>query len=48
MFPAEAHRQAVCDARRLYEALKEKEPDSTNAALAEASFFNLCRLFASV
>ena len=48
MFPAEAHRQAVCDARRLYEALKVEQPDSPNTTLAEASFFNLCRILAAV
>jgi PKHD-type hydroxylase len=48
MFPLEAHRQAVYDARRLHEALKARHPDSPESALAETIFFNLCRLFAEI
>jgi PKHD-type hydroxylase len=48
LFQTEAHRQAVCDARQLYDLLRAKEPDGPESALAEQSFFNLCRIFAQV
>jgi PKHD-type hydroxylase len=48
MFPVEAQRQAVCDARRLYERLRQAQPEAEETSRAEALFFNLCRMFAAV
>jgi PKHD-type hydroxylase len=48
LFQIEAHRQAVCDARQLYDLLRAKEPEGPESTLAEQSFFTLCRIFAQV
>jgi len=47
MFPVEAHRRAVCDAHRLVTMLAAK-PESPESLLAQDSFYNLCRMFATV
>ncbi len=47
MFPVEAHRKAIYDARRLMQWLNQGT-DTAAAALAEENFYNLFRLFAEI
>jgi PKHD-type hydroxylase len=48
MFPVEAHRQAVYDARRLADMIEQVTPDSEIIDLAKENFFNLGRTLAQV
>jgi PKHD-type hydroxylase len=48
MFPVEAHRRAVIDAQRLMSLIKKRAPDSPEHILAQDSFYNLCRMLATV
>lgn len=48
LFPTEAHRQAVYDARRLLEMISKIAPQSGAHDLAQESFYNLCRILAEV
>jgi PKHD-type hydroxylase len=48
MFSVEGERRAVMDARRLLDSLGRKAPGSEEFNLAQDSFYNLCRIFASV
>lgn len=48
LFPVEAHRQAIYNARRLVTLLAETAPNSEAFGLAEESFYNLCRVLAEV
>jgi PKHD-type hydroxylase len=47
MFPVEGERRAICDSHRLV-SLLGKNPDAPEFLLAQDSFYNLCRMFASV
>ena len=48
MFPVEAHRQIVYDARRLMNMIEELAPDSELFHFAQAHFYNLARILAQV
>jgi len=48
MFPVEAHRQAVYDARRLMNMIEKLAPDSELFNFAKGNFFNLGRIFAQI
>jgi PKHD-type hydroxylase len=48
MFPVEAHRQAVYDARRLMDMVGQQAPGSKLFDFAQENFFNLGRLLAQV
>ncbi|HEX5736604.1 MAG TPA: Fe2+-dependent dioxygenase [Blastocatellia bacterium] len=48
LFPTEAQRRAVYDARRLLEMVSNIAPQSEAHNLAQESFYNLCRIFAEV
>jgi PKHD-type hydroxylase len=48
MFPVEAHRKAVYDARRLMNMIGKQAPDSDLFGLAQENYFNLSRIFAQV
>jgi PKHD-type hydroxylase len=48
MFPVEAHRQAVYDARRLMNMVENLAPDSELFNFAQDNFFNLGRILAQL